>query len=374
MRVRIPSGSLLIIAKIQIRRRAQLYNNVIMEEKENIGYIYKITNKINGKVYIGQTRKSIKQRWNDHKAISNSPEKQGYDYPLYRAFRKYGIENFKIEEIEKCHFEKLNEREIYWIKYYNSIKENGYNQLLGGSGSRTLELNENEVIKKYKELHTLLAVATYYNCSPSSIHVILEKHNIEIVPAQEHAKQKSFTVYMLNDKHEIIKTFSSLREAGRWISEQGLTKSSPTLAYSLIVDALHTEQKRCGYYWYCTKYSEKEKNEYQQQKTKKRKSNSKKQKIKKIICPVCGNLMNKNSKKCLTCRTKELKEKAIREKEEKGITREFLKSEIRTKPFIQIGKEQGVTDNSIRKWCKLFNLPYKSSVIKKYTDEEWKNV
>ena len=56
------------------------------------------------------------------------------------------------------------------------------------------------------------------------------------------------------------------------------------------------------------------------------------------------------------------------------ITREELKSLIRTTSFLQIGKQFGVSDNAIRKWCKNYELPYKSTEIKKYTNEEWDNI
>lgn len=88
--------------------------------------IYKITNKINQKCYIGQSV-DIKRRWRSHK---NDATK--IDYPLYLAFHKYGIENFSFEVIEECDRDKLNEREIYWIEYYNSYYQ-GYNQTLGGN-------------------------------------------------------------------------------------------------------------------------------------------------------------------------------------------------------------------------------------------------
>lgn len=81
--------------------------------------IYKITNRINNKCYIGQSR-CIEKRWSSHRSSC-------LDYPLYRAFRKYGLENFDFEIIEECCINELNNREIYWIAHFNSI-DNGYNQ------------------------------------------------------------------------------------------------------------------------------------------------------------------------------------------------------------------------------------------------------
>ena len=52
-------------------------------------------------------------------------------------------------------------------------------------------------------------------------------------------------------------------------------------------------------------------------------------------------------------------------------SRDELKSMIRNQPFLQIGKCFGVSDNTIRKWCKNFGLPHKAHDIKQYTDEEW---
>lgn len=95
--------------------------------------IYKITNQINGKCYIGQSI-NIKQRWKAHRTRAfNSDE---IDKPFYRAIRKYGLQNFNFEVIEECKKEELNEREKYWIAYYNSNDKNfGYNLTIGGDSS-----------------------------------------------------------------------------------------------------------------------------------------------------------------------------------------------------------------------------------------------
>ena len=100
-----------------------------------MGLIYKIINDINDKIYIGKTCTTLDHRWNQH-LYSYQVE----DWNLYKAMRKYGIEHFTIIKIEQIDNNLLNEREIYWIKYYNSYK-NGYNMTEGGDGR--IQLNRN---------------------------------------------------------------------------------------------------------------------------------------------------------------------------------------------------------------------------------------
>lgn len=94
--------------------------------------IYKIENKINGKVYIGLS-KHIKQRWWEHK---NSLNKNKHpNLHLQAAWNKYGKDNFNFKILEKCKKELLNEKEMYWINYYKSYdRKFGYNETLGGEG------------------------------------------------------------------------------------------------------------------------------------------------------------------------------------------------------------------------------------------------
>lgn len=95
-----------------------------------MGFIYKITNTINGKAYIGQTRRTIKWRFDQHKNCNKK-------YALYYAIDKYGIKNFKVEQLEECDNSKLDEREIYWIEFYNTYHK-GYNMTKGGrTGNKT---------------------------------------------------------------------------------------------------------------------------------------------------------------------------------------------------------------------------------------------
>lgn len=88
--------------------------------------IYKITNKINNKSYIGQSI-HIERRFYEHQHESYWDDNK----ILYQAFRKYGLENFTFEVIEECAPEDLNIKEQYWINFYHSYPD-GYNMTSGG--------------------------------------------------------------------------------------------------------------------------------------------------------------------------------------------------------------------------------------------------
>lgn len=89
--------------------------------------IYKIQNKVNNKIYIGQSI-CIEKRWKEHQNNAFNINTHTYNYPLYRAIRKYGLENFQFTVIEETSIENLTEEEQYWIDYYNTLDPNlGYN-------------------------------------------------------------------------------------------------------------------------------------------------------------------------------------------------------------------------------------------------------
>jgi group I intron endonuclease len=97
-----------------------------------MGYIYKITNQISKKCYIGETKKSNPiLRWNEHKRKIE----QGIGCPaLQDAVKKYGIENFTFEVVIICFDEDRYKFEMEYIRKYNSIAPNGYNLTKGGEG------------------------------------------------------------------------------------------------------------------------------------------------------------------------------------------------------------------------------------------------
>lgn len=101
-----------------------------------MAYIYKITNILNNKVYIGQTIRNPSLRWNEHKSESLCPtSKHGYFYHLHCAIRKYGIESFVFEIIDECpDDERFRVETEYILKYHSNNPQKGYNYVVEGSG------------------------------------------------------------------------------------------------------------------------------------------------------------------------------------------------------------------------------------------------
>lgn len=109
------------------------------------GIVYKITNKLTNFKYIGQTIHSLNHRWNEHK----NNAKRGMDTYFYKAIRKYGIENFIIEQIAEANSkQELNALEIKYIQEYNSLAPNGYNISTGGEGGNNFSNNPNITLIK----------------------------------------------------------------------------------------------------------------------------------------------------------------------------------------------------------------------------------
>ena len=133
------------------------------------GYIYKITNEINGKVYIGQSV-NVNKRFKEHIDASFNPNHEEYNYKLCRSIRKYGKDCFTLDIIDTCFTKsELNEKEIYYIKLYNSTVL-GYNIATGGQGGNLGP----EVCKKISESLKGRPKDIFHCCKIS--HTIIHKH------------------------------------------------------------------------------------------------------------------------------------------------------------------------------------------------------
>lgn len=131
--------------------------------------IYKITNMVNNKVYIGQSV-NIAQRWKAHRTRPYQPHCEQYEQPLYRAIRKYGLDQFIFEVIEECNPEELNEKEVAWIQFYDATNSSkGYNLGLGGYEAVPQKINQTiaqEIIALLKNTElTQKEIALQYNIS-----------------------------------------------------------------------------------------------------------------------------------------------------------------------------------------------------------------
>ena len=133
--------------------------------------IYKITNLLDGKVYIGQS-KNIKERWSKHKQCARGSDK---NTRLYQAMRKDGLENFSFEIVELCPVEQLNEKEWYYICQFNSLNEEyGYNMSTRGNLQKKFTKEQVEKVQDLLKNSTLKngEIAKMFNASHTWISLV----------------------------------------------------------------------------------------------------------------------------------------------------------------------------------------------------------
>ena len=140
------------------------------------GRIYIIKNTVNDKVYVGQTKVSLKLRFQNHLSAARN----GKDYIIGKAIRKYGEDKFYIELLEECTVEELNEREKYWIAFFNSMDNRfGYNISIGGNVIRTTkELDKDMVIKLFNSGIPAFKIAKILHTGVPNVTNLLKSLNI----------------------------------------------------------------------------------------------------------------------------------------------------------------------------------------------------
>ena len=149
-----------------------------MEEQAALGIIYIITNKVNSKVYIGQTRKSLSERMRHHFSKYETCTK------LKKAIGQYGKDNFMYSVLELVPYSELNERESFYIERYNSI-ENGYNIKKGnsefkGRNIHSIKMLQEDIVNDYNAGMNTKDIADKYHIALTSVYNSLTRANVKM--------------------------------------------------------------------------------------------------------------------------------------------------------------------------------------------------
>lgn len=236
--------------------------------------IYRIINLVNGKSYIGQST-NIKRRWNNHRSACFNTKDHAYDYPIYKAMRKYGLNNFKFEVLEECKIEDLDSKEREWINYFDTLNS-GYNQSIGGNG------NFNKL------------------------------NNQKLISITNDIRNTSLSLYEIATKHSVSYEMVTGINTGRYWTR----------------DITYPIRKR---------------------------------NVAKICkCNICGKIISRGSELCKECLDKSLPKNTI------CPSKEELLNLVLNNSMLKIGKTFGVSDNTVRKWCKSYGLPFTLKDIKEY--------
>ena len=235
--------------------------------------IYKFTNKITGESYIGQSS-NITRRYNEHKNRydnfnHNNPKEDSY---FHSMLRHYGFHNFEFEIVEECNVDMLNDREIFYISFYNSLYPNGYNRNRGGNLPHTNTIKSLDIVC---EIQKLLRNSTLSNFEIGKI-------------------------YGVSDQ-----TISDINAGRVWYNKD---------IHYPIRSRKRTEVVRCVS---CGKEIEKD--------------------SKTTLCSDC---FHKTQRKVINRPDKET-----------------LLNLLSKTSFLSVGKMYGVSDNTVRKWCKFYNIP-----------------
>ena len=140
-----------------------------------MGYIYCITNLVNGKQYVGKTTYSVTKRFKEH--CKDSSKRRNEKRPLYDAMNKYGIENFVVEQLCECDNEELSSYEIQYIEKYNTYSK-GYNATKGGDGAILFDYNL--ILKLYQEGLSMIEVASKVGCCTDTVSKVIHINNVPI--------------------------------------------------------------------------------------------------------------------------------------------------------------------------------------------------
>lgn len=172
-----------------------------------LGKIYLISNDVNSKLYVGQTTQSLNKRFNGHCCYSKSD--RSANMYIKRAIHKYGKDKFHITLIEECPINLLNDRERYWVSFYDSYNS-GYNLTKGGQDSNYFNLHRLEdtidtkkfieYIIEFKPLAT--EVAAHFGISKCSVYNLIKRLDNPNLVLNSYNPRKSKSIEDI-DKEEL---------------------------------------------------------------------------------------------------------------------------------------------------------------------------
>ena len=183
------------------------------------GYIYKIWNDINDKLYIGKTLSTIEERFREH--CRDKTLRKCEKRPLYNAMNKYGEEHFHIELIEECDIDLLSQRECYWIEFYDTY-HNGYNATKGGDGRQLYDYNL--IVELYQSGLLIKEIAQQIGCDEFVVRNALKLAGLDT--SANMAAKRSSPIAAYNLEGVFIQQFDSQSDAARWLIEQGIAKTN----------------------------------------------------------------------------------------------------------------------------------------------------
>lgn len=251
-----------------------------------MAYIYKITNKINNKIYIGQTTQPLNSRWTQHKAKAKRKNLSTTNFigSLYYDMNKYGAENFEIECLETCLEENINDREIYYIRILNTLAPQGYNLSGGGKGitgykfskeglkrlrdsqKKRWESMSNEerfawgrkISEATKGIRKTEAhkkkISDFAKTRVGGKNPFYGKQHSEKFKNQQRERMKGNNfkkgVKVICKKDDFQKEFNSYSDASYWLIENNHTKSkNRTSVTTTIKEGVVSGKKRYGFVW-----------------------------------------------------------------------------------------------------------------------------
>lgn len=199
--------------------------------------VYVITNKNNGKQYVGKTVRSVKTRWREH--CRQYAQDNLTHIPLYRAMKKYGVDSFDIEVLHSgITDEEASELEIKEIKNRKTFTSIGYNATAGGDGNLYSIIDKKDidnVIDLYlNHGKSINMISKELGVGYNTVFNRLEESGIEIKSYSQSFTRNPILMY----NNEVILHFDTGKECIEYLQKQGISSAKRKSIYNMILEVL----------------------------------------------------------------------------------------------------------------------------------------